>query len=662
MNGRAYNIQTRWVIIGCLCITVFGGILFGGTAFSTWGKQVSLALAAPPESGEGAVPALGSFDPQVQRDNASTQSAVITSIAGSTITTKNCYQSGDTWTMCFTVHNASPDGEWLDQVRLTFPDFPGLGAWAVACNLQDASDSNGSPVIMNCTLNGGNEVVYTDNELEIPSIGEISAGASWMFCVDVTVPSSYNGPRIVTWALSGDEEAGTSAPHDITGQIILEQCRPLMLTASAQQAQGCNGTRQILTFELWNNTAPAGQFDLTYLVPSGNGLFSGPPDFTLNPGEVVTFTVALTPDLDTKPGEVVIANLQAQGMGEFDSASVEYSITTSAGWQRKNDSGLSSMDNAVAWAVHDGGLWSLGGYGSAGAAQRYDPNSDTWITYTNPITPLIEYPMDGCYGLDEDGHEVVVLFPDTIITNTLQRFDINDETWEEISVPPGYPNGRWAQDIVSLYNVTSYLDPGNARNLCYISGGSTQEGGGRVKNLWEYRPAENITIFKDNFGLHQTGFAFHASWFVPWIGEDGSICVAGGIDFESGVLADTECYDLNTGLFRGENVDLGQLPEPWWGMADGWQVYNGEYQIWLANGVDQSGQLLPASAYASETSAGFQYGPMVPEGLYRLEGDGWEGRFYTLGGAQGGFMYSAYTYLLQQCPACFQIFTPLIMK
>jgi hypothetical protein len=53
---------------------------------------------------------------------------------------------------------------------------------------------------------------------------------------------------------------------------------------------------------------------------------------------------------------------------------------------------------------------------------------------------------------------------------------------------------------------------------------------------------------------------------------------------------------------------------------------------------------------------------MVPEGLYRLEGDGWDGRFYTVGGALGGFNYSAYTYLFTQCPICYQIFTPLVIK
>ena len=660
MNGRVSSFSIRWAVIVLLSITIIGGIILGGNQFSRWGQRVSQARAASSKTSN---TSLESFSPDSGWSEASVMPLEVTSIASSTITTKQCYQSGDTWTICFTVHNASPDNEWLDFVRLTFPDYPGLGPWAVACNYQDPSDSNGSPVNMTCSINGGKEVVYVDNDPETPTpIGEISAGSSWTFCVDVTVPSGYTGPRIVNWGLSGDEESGSSVPHDIEGQLTLDQCMPLMLTPSLQQVEGCNGVPQNLDFELWNNSSNSGQVDLTYLVPSNNGRFSGPDNFYLSPGDTVTFTVTLTPNLNLDPGETLTANLQAAGIGEFDSSTVEFTITPFAGWQRQANIPQATMDNAVAWAVHDGGLWSIGGYGSEGVAQRYDPVSDDWITYTNPLTPVIEYPMDGCYGLDGDGHETIVLFPDTVITNTLQRFDITDETWEEIPVPLGYPNGRWAQDIVSLYNVTSFLSPGEARNLCYISGGSTQTGGGRVKNLWEYRPAENITIYLGNFTLHQAGFAFHASWFVPWIGEEGAICVAGGVDFESGVLADSQCYDLKTGTFRGENVDLGPLPEPWWGMADGWQISDGEYQIWLANGVAQDGTLLPASAYASETSGGFHYGPSIPEGLYRLEGDGWEGQFFTLGGARGGFNYSNYTYLLTSCPECFEIFAPLVLK
>ena len=140
-----------------------------------------------------------------------------------------------------------------------------------------------------------------------------------------------------------------------------------------------------------------------------------------------------------------------------------------------------------------------------------------------------------------------------------------------------------------------------------------------------------------------------------FVWQGGLILRAVSLEIQSATI-------LQSVFFRGENADLGQLPEPRWGMADGWQIYNGEYQIWLANGVDQTGQLLPTSAYASETSGGFLDGPKVPEPLYRLEGDGWEGRFYTIGGAQGGFMNSPYTYLLEHCPECFQIFTPLVVK
>jgi len=123
-----------------------------------------------------------------------------------------------------------------------------------------------------------------------------------------------------------------------------------------------------------------------------------------------------------------------------------------------------------------------------------------------------------------------------------------------------------------------------------------------------------------------------------------------------------KCNDIAANQFNPPNIDLGQLPEPWWGMADGWQIYDGEYQIWIANGVTQNGTLLPTSAYLSQSSGGFQYGPGIPVGMYRLEGDGWEGLFFTEGGARGGFTSSKNNYLLTRCPACYDIFAPLILK
>ena len=97
-------------------------------------------------------------------------------------------------------------------------------------------------------------------------------------------------------------------------------------------------------------------------------------------------------------------------------------------------------------------------------------------------------------------------------------------------------------------------------------------------------------------------------------------------------------------------------------MADGWQTYHGRYQIWIANGVAQDGTLLPASAYADETSGGFAYGPELPVGLYRLEGDGWDGQFFIEQGAAGGFNGCIHNQLLVQCPGCAEIYLPVILR
>jgi hypothetical protein len=97
-------------------------------------------------------------------------------------------------------------------------------------------------------------------------------------------------------------------------------------------------------------------------------------------------------------------------------------------------------------------------------------------------------------------------------------------------------------------------------------------------------------------------------------------------------------------------------------MADGWQIYEGRYQVWLANGVAQDGTLLPATAYADSTTGGFVSGPDLPVGLYRLEGDGLNGQFFTVQGAMGGFQYSTHNQLLVQCPTCYPGFLPIIRR
>jgi len=608
--------------------------------------------------------------PETQTPNTSSQTSLYRGnnsgpliVVGSSVTTENCYEPDKLQTICFTVYNGSTDSEWIDLVRVPFP--PLLGSWNVSCNIQDAVDSSGNPVNLTCSNSFPNELLYVDHDAENPiNIGEISAGSSWSFCIDVNVPSGYIGPRIINWGISGDEEPGSSEPHDIDGTLEIEQCMPLMLKPNSLSVEGCNGVTQTHEFEIWNNTGSNSTFALSYNVPSNNATFSGPGNIFISSGELLTFTVQLQPDLSLNPGDTVSAILQINGNGHFDESTLTQAITDFAGWTPRKGSPIPSMDSVVIWASHDdGGLWAIGGYDAKGATQRYDPETNTWTVHTpeTVITPTIEYPMDGCYGLNGDGEEIVVLFPDTIVTDTLHIFNISQDMWYTETVPAFYPpEGRWGQDIVSLLNNPS-VKPEINKNVCYLSGGSTQEGGGRTRDLWVYYPATNNGSYLGNFPANNW-FNFHASWYVPWVGNKGSVCVGGGIDHKSQINASTQCYDLETDNFRAPNVDLGSFPEPWWGMADGWQLYDDQYQIWIANGVAQDGTLLPASAYADATSGGFVTGPDLPVSLYRLEGDGWEGQFYTLHGAAGGFNYTTHNQLLVQCPTCYSVWLPFTIR
>jgi hypothetical protein len=576
-------------------------------------------------------------------------------------------------TFCFVVNNGSADGEWVKQVTLTFP--AAAGNWIVnSCGYMDPTDSVGYVVNFNCTVAPGgvvNRVVYSSADGD--GNGEITNGASWEACVDVSVPSGYSGPRMVPWVLDGD---ATPTPSQESGSITLEECGAVMVYPEAIEVQGCNGVEQTLTFEVRNYYAGNNEtVDISYPV-YGDATFTGPDSFTMSNGETVTFTAQFTPGRCLWEDDVVTAELVVEGEqpgSENDSSWITHTVTAFSGWRTQPyTSPVPSMDSAVVWASEDdGGVWVIGGYGSDGATQRYNPQDGTWQTFQSEavITPLIEYPMDGCYGLNGEGHEVVVLFPDTLVTDSLHIYDITANQWYTDPIPgffPGEYEGLWGVDVVSLLNNPS-VKPGVERNACYLSGGADQPGGGRERNLYLYHP-DGTPYPGRHLGKFylapqpEAWFNFHASWYVPWVGEQGAICVAGGVDHNHQINHHSQCFDLATETFNDVDGDLGALPEPWWGMADGWHMNYGEYQIWMANGVAQDGTLLPISVYASETSGGFQAGPDVPIPMYRGEGTGHPKGFFVLDGSKGGFWYSHSNLLLAQCPWCHEIDLPLILR
>jgi len=134
---------------------------------------------------------------------------------------------------------------------------------------------------------------------------------------------------------------------------------------------------------------------------------------------------------------------------------------------------------------------------------------------------------------------------------------VTEEVW------PGRRVSR-ASYVVSMLQHTG-------ENVCYISGGATTPGGGNTSALYRYDPATQTVVNLGNYTHHTTGFDFHFSWWVPWV-EGGAICVAGGVDANSVVIADSECYYIGPAVFGAPNADLGPLPQPWWGGADGWKI------------------------------------------------------------------------------------------
>ncbi|MBN1813131.1 MAG: hypothetical protein JXA14_14945 [Anaerolineae bacterium] len=641
--------------LGLLILTLPGGRARAGDPGEE-GPSQSLS-AQPTTGGEASMLAADSaFD------------GSLLNISDSSVETTDCYQAGNPQQiLCFTVYNASPDAEWLDRVRLTMPL-----AWSVSCSSQDTTDSMGNPVKLDCSTSFPYEVLYIDNDSEgPPSIGEISAGSSWGFCVNVTVPSGYTGPRLVHWGLSGDEDG--ALPHEITdGETTVDMCTPLTLVPSQVVITGCNGTAQSLEFELTNYGAGDGT-TVNFVYDAPDAEVSVPTDFQMDEGDVMTFTIQFEPKLCLEAGDVVTGMLAVVGGGQADESFITQAIAENDGWRRRADSDIPTMDSVVVWASHrDGGLWSIGGYGSDGAVQRYDPGSDTWrkdFESEAVITPLIQYPMDGCYGLDgpnpETAHEIVVLFPDTIVTDSLHVYDITADNWYTRPIPTFFPPGyigHWGFDVVSLLNNPTVKPGITDKNMCYLSGGNNEKpGGGTTLNLWRYDPEINDGAYIGNY-IGGVWFGFHASWYVPWVGAYGAICVAGGVDHSHQINDTTQCYDLDLGTFNDAGDNLGTLPEPWWGMADGWQATEDGYEIWIANGVAQDGTLLPISAYFREGMSDFAYGPPIAYGMYRLEGDGWDGQFFTLNGSRGGFWSSEFSLHLAPCPTCHEAFAPLVLR
>ncbi len=560
-------------------------------------------------------------------NSAPSRNVEVNSIAGSTVTGSDCYQPGDTATLCFTAHNASPDLEWLDAVTLTFP-----AAWTVACNSQDATDSGGHTVAFTCTA-AGNKVSYTDND---GGFGEIYDGEQWGFCADVTVPASASGVQSVDWALSGDDNE--DPPHDVNGTLDIAQCLPLDLTPDTLEVQGCVAVTQTHTLNLFNNTGAGGTFNLTYDTPGGHGSISGPASHVLNASDTVTFTVTLTPDLCIMPGVQVIATIEASGNGYSDTSVITETVSTvtSPEWQPATPTPQGTRYHAVAY--HDGYLYQIGGetgwWTITDAVNRYDVVNDTWT----PATAMIA----AAYGIDAVAIGGNIYVPG--------GSDDTDDTGD----------GGTFLDALQVYSTTAggwslaapmpvalaYASAVAYEGRLYVIGGELNDGS-YTNTLHIYDPATDT--WSHGASMSETrGYAAAAA-------TGGKIYVAGGFAGETTVHNSLEIYDP-----VADSWSFGpDLPRDWAPFGDG--VLNDRYFV-VFNGDAISYDAGGGTAYTCDQDACYfdtvtnKWGtlPDLNRRLYGSQGDGDGTNFYLVSGRtdEGSWHMATEVEHLEACPVC----------
>ena len=412
-------------------------------------------------------------------------------------------------------------------------------------------------------------------------------------------------------------------------------------------AEGCPCEPQSHVLTLINDTGFDETFEFTTATSGPVEVLYIPPTVTLGFGEHEEIDMVVKIAAGTPPGAtgLVTVTVTAQSDPTYSDTTVVEKVSGDY-WERRADMFVPAMDNVV--VEFEGYL----GLNSWGLVQIYDPLHDVWFFGANEPTPPIEFPMDGCFGYDANGDPVAVLFPDATgtVTDTLHRYNIASNTWDTPTLPAPLPTGGlWAPDIA--------VD--RDHNVCYISGGATSSlpGGGDLTSLYAYYPESNTATLLGDFTHIITGFNHHASWYVDWLGTDGSVCVGGGIDSTDMIYSDTQCYDIASGTFNPPNADLGPLPVPLWGMADAEKWHDGNQQLWLLGGADTvsiGDPATPATAFYSQADGAWLPGPPLREGVHRMEGATVGGDVYVEGGftTLGLFDRQSYNQHHVQCGPC----------
>lgn len=543
-----------------------------------------------------------------------------------------------------------------DGGRADIPLTP-LARWSISGAVFDAN--TGYPVYAHVTVTGDPlDPPAPYNETWSDPFTGVYAFPDLAAAIPYTLTFTATGYLTLTY-FAGELDAHLFNP-DLALQPDLTACTapgyemapPCQLAAGAVLqpsplvTEGCPCAEQTHTLYFANHSGAAGEVLLSYAtgpgvsvqLPASLGIV---PDTGVKP-----FDVALKIDrgvVYSSTAVVTVTASLASNPAISDTTVIRKRALEPTGWEARAESPAPSMDGAV--IEYGGKLYNIGGYGSNGAVDIYDPATNAWTTGKAEPTPIIEFPGDACFGYAAPIDPVILLLPTAtgVVTNTWHRYHIISNTWDTPALPAPLPtNGIWASDIIVDYRA----------NMCYITGGATAAGDGNLATLYSYNPASNSATLLGNFTHIPTGFDLHAGWYVPWIGTAGGVCVGGGVGSGGSVYADTQCYDIAAATFNPPNADLGLLPEPWWGMADAENVYDGKQQLWLANGVRPDLNIINRTAYFDRDIGKFVYGPAPVYAGYRGEGAAAQGEVYLVDGSPAGFSPTTRNQRLLQCPEC----------
>lgn len=137
------------------------------------------------------------------------QSKALKNITGSTLTSSiESFMPGETYDVLFTVHNASPDQEWLKTIVIDFPEG------FVVNSYTSFSGGSGGPLSCSSSIGEGVELTWTTEN----QWGTIYGNETATCTVNITINESFGSSAAdIFYTLYGDIYG--SEPHTLEGQI-----------------------------------------------------------------------------------------------------------------------------------------------------------------------------------------------------------------------------------------------------------------------------------------------------------------------------------------------------------------------------------------------------------------------------------------------------------